>query len=135
MRAFGVAAALVLVAVMGFGCEDQKREDVPQVDLDELEVETPAETGPEVTSESPVAEAVPVEPVRAEPPRPPVSTETPTPAAGRSYTMQPGDTLYTLARRFYGDGKLWTKIYEANKDKIRDVYDIPVGTQLTIPPK
>jgi len=49
--------------------------------------------------------------------------------------MQKGDTLYSLARRFYGDGKLWTKIADANKDKIRDVTSIPVGTVLTMPPK
>jgi nucleoid-associated protein YgaU len=49
--------------------------------------------------------------------------------------MKAGDTLYGVARRFYGDGKLWTKIFEANKDKIRDVSDIPIGTVLVIPPK
>ncbi len=38
-------------------------------------------------------------------------------------------------RRFYGDGKRWTKSAYANKDKMRDVTSIPVGTVLTIPPK
>jgi len=49
--------------------------------------------------------------------------------------MQRGDTLYGLARRYYGDGKLWTRIAEANRDKFRDVTAIPVGTVLVIPPK
>jgi len=114
-----VAAVSVLVA---FGCEQQKRDDVPQVDLEELApgglaTDKPVEREPAV-----VVEKEPSEPA---PPAP----------AQQTYTMKPGDTLYTLARRFYGDGKLWTKIHEANKDKIRDVYDIPIGTVLTIPPK
>jgi len=56
-------------------------------------------------------------------------------AGGQSYQVKAGDTLYTLAKRFYGDGKLWTKIADANKDKIKDVSHIPIGTTLTIPPK
>jgi len=119
-RTILVAAVSVLVA---FGCEQQKRDDVPQVDLEELVTDQPVEREPAVVVEKePPALAEPSEPV--------------SPAlAQQTYTMKPGDTLYTLARRFYGDGKLWTKIHEANKDKVRDVYDIPVGTVLTIPPK
>lgn len=113
-RTILVAAVSVLVA---FGCEQQTRDDVPQVDLEELVTDQPVEREPAV-----VVEKEPSEPA---PPAP----------AQQTYTMKPGDTLYTLARRFYGDGKLWTKIHEANKDKIRDVYDIPIGTVLTIPPK
>jgi 5'-nucleotidase len=57
------------------------------------------------------------------------------PAGAQTYTVKAGDTLYTLAKRFYGDGKLWTRIADANKDKIKDVSHIPIGTVLTIPPK
>lgn len=34
------------------------------------------------------------------------------------YTVQPGDTLTTIARTFYGDGNKWKKIYEQNKEII-----------------
>jgi nucleoid-associated protein YgaU len=52
-----------------------------------------------------------------------------------TYTVKAGDTLYSLAKRFYGDGKLKTKILEANKDKIKDENVIKTGTVLKIPPK
>lgn len=115
--------AVVVSAMVAFGCEQQKRDEVPQVDLEELVTDHPVEREPAV-----VVEREPSAPAEPSEPAPPAPTQ-------QTYTMKPGDTLYTLARRFYGDGKLWTKIHEANKDKIRDVYDIPIGTVLTIPPK
>ena len=36
----------------------------------------------------------------------------------RTYTVQPGDCLWNIAKRFYGNGALYTKIYEANKGVI-----------------
>ena len=35
-----------------------------------------------------------------------------------TYTIKSGDTLWAIARKFYGDGTKWTTIYEANKDII-----------------
>jgi nucleoid-associated protein YgaU len=35
-------------------------------------------------------------------------------------TVQPGNNLWTLARERYGSGALYTKIYTANRDLIRD---------------
>lgn len=112
------AAVCVLVAglALAAGCEQQKREEVPQMDMTALEAPPSEMALPPVVEEM---TPVPVEPS----------------GGAQTYTMKPGDTLYTLARRYYGDGKLWTKIFEANKDKIRDVHDIPVGTMLVIPPK
>lgn len=37
---------------------------------------------------------------------------------GTSYTTVKGDHLWSIAVRAYGDGYAWTKIYNANKDKI-----------------
>ncbi len=55
--------------------------------------------------------------------------------AGRSYTVQKGDTLFALARRFYnGDASKWRVIYEANKTSIPNRDVIKVGQSLTIPP-
>lgn len=33
----------------------------------------------------------------------------------RTYTVVSGDTLWKIAKRFYGDGEQWRKIYHANK--------------------
>lgn len=52
------------------------------------------------------------------------TTSRPTDSAGtdtnKSYTIKSGDTLYALAKSAYGDGSLWTKIYEANKTAIEE---------------
>ena len=37
-----------------------------------------------------------------------------------TYTVKKGDCLWNIAKKFYGDGSKYTKIYEANKDKIKN---------------
>src|SRR5690349_7969312 len=32
----------------------------------------------------------------------------------RDYTVQPGDSMESIAKKLFGDGRLWTKIAEAN---------------------
>lgn len=54
------------------------------------------------------------------------------PTAG-SVTVQSGDTLWALAKKYYGDGALYTKIYEANKDIVSNPNLIYPGQVLTIP--
>jgi nucleoid-associated protein YgaU len=36
----------------------------------------------------------------------------------KKYTVKKGDSLWSIARRFYKDSKKWKKIYTANKSKI-----------------
>lgn len=38
--------------------------------------------------------------------------------ATTDYTVKKGDTLWTKAKKFYGDAKKWTLIYQANKTTI-----------------
>jgi nucleoid-associated protein YgaU len=38
----------------------------------------------------------------------------------KSYRVQASDTLMAISRRLYGNGGMWEKIYEANKDVIGD---------------
>jgi nucleoid-associated protein YgaU len=54
------------------------------------------------------------------------------PASGRTYTVQKGDTLSSIARKFYGDQKRWKDIYSANKS-LADPNKLAVGTRLVIP--
>lgn len=42
------------------------------------------------------------------------------PAAGEYVTVQPGNSLWRIARRAYGDGYSYTVIYKANTDQISD---------------
>lgn len=50
-----------------------------------------------------------------------------------THTISPGDTLYGLARRYYGDSAMWVKIYDANEDNIEDKRLLEVGQTLVIP--
>lgn len=55
-------------------------------------------------------------------------------AAGRTHTVQRGDTLFALARLYYnGDQRQWKTIWEANRDKIPNKDKLPVGVELVIP--
>jgi 5'-nucleotidase len=69
----------------------------------------------------------------------PGASPSPSPAAGgpgESYTVGDGDTLASIADKYYGDASQWRKIYDANKAAIGDNPDnVKVGTKLTIPPK
>lgn len=57
----------------------------------------------------------------------------PAPTQETTYPVQKGDTLWNIAKKIYGDGSKYTKIYEANKDKIKNPNLIYVGQVLTIP--
>ena len=50
-----------------------------------------------------------------------------------TYTVKSGDTLWALSSRFYGNGALYTRIFDANRDKIQNPNLIYVGQVLTIP--
>lgn len=50
-----------------------------------------------------------------------------------TYIVQKGDMLWRIADKIYGDGKLWTVIYEANKDSIKSPECIRAGQVLNIP--
>jgi LysM repeat protein len=48
-------------------------------------------------------------------------------------TVQPGFTLWRIARENYGDGVLYVKVFEANKDQIRNPDLIYPGQIFTVP--
>jgi|GEM_PF-5251018 len=50
------------------------------------------------------------------------------------YTIKKGDTLSKIAFNFYGDSGQWEKIYEANKDILKNPNVISEGTEIIIPP-
>jgi ABC-type nitrate/sulfonate/bicarbonate transport system substrate-binding protein len=51
----------------------------------------------------------------------------------REYSVVSGDTLSLLAQKYYGDQAKWTKIYEANKQTMRNPNFIYIGQKLLIP--
>lgn len=49
------------------------------------------------------------------------------------HTVQPGDTLWAIASAEYGDGALWPRIFEANRDLLTDPDLIFAGQELRVP--
>ena len=49
------------------------------------------------------------------------------------YVVKGGDTLSRLAKRFYNSVAEWEKIYEANRDILKNPNYIYIGMKLTIP--
>lgn len=61
------------------------------------------------------------------------ATPTPTDATG-SYTVQKGDSLWSIAQKNLGDGNKWTEIYKLNSDVIGQNPDLIFsGTELKLP--
>lgn len=65
----------------------------------------------------------------------PTPTPTPTPVArgGKTYTIQPKDTLYSIAKNQLGDGKRWKEIVEINPGL--DAAKLKVGQVIKMPEK
>jgi nucleoid-associated protein YgaU len=67
--------------------------------------------------------------------------ETPEPPTGQaaeqgatgSYTVQPGDTLWRVAERVYGNGANYQAIFEANTELLESPDQIFPGQTLVIP--
>jgi LysM repeat protein len=53
--------------------------------------------------------------------------------ANRTYTVRPGDTLSSIAQRFYGNSADWTWLYHVNKSKVSNPNNIYVGEKLQVP--
>ncbi|HEX6769870.1 MAG TPA: ABC transporter substrate-binding protein [Candidatus Binatia bacterium] len=89
-----------------------------------------------------VAEAK-IKPVATEEKAKPVAKQvpaTPEPAAtvkakkaAQEYLVKSGDTLSRIAEQFYGNGARWERIYEANRESLKNPNYIFVGMKLNIP--
>ncbi len=53
--------------------------------------------------------------------------------AQRTYTVKSGDSLSKIAKEVYGEASQWKRIYEANRDRIKNPDLIQPGWTLTIP--
>jgi nucleoid-associated protein YgaU len=51
----------------------------------------------------------------------------------RTVTVQPGDSLWTIAQATLGDGDAWEDIYRANRSQIRNPRWVYPGQVLVIP--
>lgn len=70
-----------------------------------------------------------VGPVNPPPPPPPPAA----PPSPRTYVVVKGDCLWNIAQRFYGQGALWPRIFDANRSQIKDPHWIFPGQRFVIP--
>lgn len=59
--------------------------------------------------------------------------ENPAVTENKTHTVVSGDTLWGIAKKYYGNGALYTKIYEANSGMIKNPNLIYPGQVFTIP--
>ncbi|MEE6167798.1 MULTISPECIES: LysM peptidoglycan-binding domain-containing protein [unclassified Mycolicibacterium] len=92
----------------------------------------PPPPAPEAAAPEPVVEPAAVEePAPAPEPEPAAPPPPPPAPEPRTYTVEPGDTLWAIAERFYGDGNRYQEI--ANASGIPNPDLINPGQVLTIP--
>lgn len=51
--------------------------------------------------------------------------------AERTHTISAGDNFWALAREYYGDATMWTKLSEANPDV--DAHTLQIGAEIVVP--
>ncbi len=79
-----------------------------------------------IKQEKPVATVQPI--------REATTSPAPTPAQPtRTYTVKKGDCLWNIAKKYYGNGSKYNKIYNANRDKIKNANLIYPGQVFVIP--
>lgn len=54
-------------------------------------------------------------------------------AGAQAYTVKAGDTLGRLAEQYYGTSNKWEKIYDANREAVKNPNYIFIGQKLVIP--
>jgi hypothetical protein len=83
-------------------------------------------------SETPFQRDLPV----VAPPAPEATAADPAPVAAPApitITVQPGLTLWAIARESFGEGVMYVQVFEANRDKIKDPDLIYPGQVFTVP--
>ena len=115
-----LAFSLVVAALAGCNEPQEPNQStevtIPPRSEGEMGAVTPSEVGPTSPDEEPV-EVAPEPSGWDEAPTDPEPDPDPTlPAGARTYTIQKGDTLWSIAKRLYGDGQRWKDIVAMNPD-------------------
>lgn len=130
-------SALILLTACK-SSQDRQLADVPPPPPSSLD--TASGSSMDFVEPLPPLPMVPVEPMA---PAPTVTFDQAAPApaaalrpmpagtASQTYTVRKGDTLWSIAARHYGDGKMWTAIVDANPGI--DPKKLAVGQTITLP--
>lgn len=108
----------ILMAAVGLiafaGCQSSKTETAGPTKPDVMDLND--------SPPAPIAHAAPA----------PMPADAPVEAAGpKKHTVVAKDTLYSLAKTYYGDSKQWKKIADANPGLVPE--KMPVGKTIVIP--
>jgi len=132
----GLVVMMSLLVVVLAGCQKDQTQvtEVPPPPPDEpMPMVEPAPSDPSGPADAVVFDEVEPAPTPA-PAASNTATQLPPPplAAPQTYTIRKGDTLWSIAVRFYGDGRRWRDIVGANPS-ISDPKKLPIGTTIDIP--
>lgn len=135
-RAVGMLAGALLAA----GCQQPRSEPsaFPQEPYTPPVRLAAAEPGALDRLDAPPEDAALAEPPDAapvaQPPSPAPADEVLAPrGGGRVHVVRRGDTLYGLARQYYGDAARWRDIWNANRARVPHPDRLTVGMKLIIP--
>jgi len=133
MKTTMLAASLMVMMGMVLGCETQQTAEMDPVPLPP----PPDQPGMAMAEPDPVV----FEPAPTPQPQPGMQPgqqldyepePAPRPAAGgRTYTVQRGDTLWSIAQRQYGNGQKWQDIVAANPGLVPE--KMRVGQEIILP--
>ena len=106
-----------------------------KVSLENYTVTEDATKGPDVTVSITLKQYISysTKTVTVVKPKPEKKRETSSAPKVKTYTVKSGDCLWNIAKKYYGNGAQYTKIYNANKGKIKNPNLIYPGQVLTIP--
>ena len=121
MKKIFTIGTMAVLAIGVTGCMNKKTAGIPTNDS-VADISTPAPAMSYQSAPQPVAQPV-------------IYDTTPTATVGGgiggSYTVKKGDTLYSIARQRYGNGKEWSKIASANPGLRPE--SLKVGQTITVP--
>ena len=64
---------------------------------------------------------------------PAAAATTPGPSQEKTHTVAAGDTLTSIAQKYYGDASKWSKVFDANRDTLPTANALQLGQKLKIP--
>jgi len=132
LAAFAAFAALPLLLV---ACQKDQKATLETAPPPPMPTDDPFATGDETGFEQDTSASMPPPESGAQPEEEVTFTQSPQASAAfggnRAHTIRKGDTMWSLAVRYYGDGQRWIEIARANPGV--DPKKMYVGTEIVIP--
>ncbi|UCD38044.1 MAG: HU family DNA-binding protein [Fidelibacterota bacterium] len=132
----GAAVVVVVLALLLFRGKEEPTLPPPEEAPVAEEVEPALPTEPVPEEPAPITVEEPVEEIEVEAPEAAVEEPVPVSIQGvpaRVHHIRRGDTLWDLAKKYYGKSSYWPLIFQANRQLVRNPDFIMSGFDLVIP--